>query len=132
MTLTFAERQELATQFADHVVRMQRCLHAAGHHMSKDAIVQAWAKYSDNLCAGWLMLPDDDPALLEILLKYLPSGTDTRTNLWRTTIVEASDDSGDGIMQLPDELLMQIGWKKGDTLSIIQDESGDLIIRRLE
>ena len=35
-------------------------------------------------------------------------------------------------MHLPDELLMQIGWKEGDTLSIVEDDSGDLIIRRVE
>jgi hypothetical protein len=132
MMPTFSERQELAKQFADHVTRMRGCLQAAGRHASDDDIVRAWAQYSEDLCAGWLMLPDDDPALLEILLRHLPSSTDTRTNLWRTTIVEASDGSGDGIMQLPDELLMQIGWKEGDTLSIIEDESGDLIIRRVE
>lgn len=33
-------------------------------------------------------------------------------------------------MQLPDELLMQAGRREGDTLSIFQDESRDLIIRR--
>lgn len=132
MMPTFSERQELAKQFADHVVRMRRCLQAAGRHVLDDDVVRAWAQYSDDLCAGWLMLPEDDPALLDILLKYLPSNTDTRANLWRTTIVEASDDSGDGIMQLPTELLQQTGWKEGDTLSIVQDESGDLIIRRAE
>lgn len=132
MMPTFSERQELAKQFADHVARMRSCLQAVGRHVSDDDAVLAWTTYSEDICAGWLMLPDDDPALLEILLKYLPSGTDTRTNLWRTTIVEASDGSGDGIIQLPDELLMQIGWKEGDTLSIVQDDSGNLIIRRFE
>lgn len=132
MMPTFTERHELAKQFADHVARMRGCLHAAGRHALDDDIVRAWVQYSDDLCAGWLMLPDDDSALLAILLKHLPSGTGNRTSLWRTTLVDAGDGSGDGIVALPDELLMQLGWQEGDTLSIVQDESGDLVIRRVE
>lgn len=70
------------------------------------------------------MPPDADPALQEMLLKYFPSGIDTRTKLWHTTVIDAGDGSGDGLLPLPDELLAHIGWKEGDTLSVIQDESG--------
>lgn len=128
MMPTFSERQEFAQQFADNVARMRRCLYAAGKQVEDDDIVYAWADYSDGLCAGWLMLPEKDKDLLAILLKHLPPSS----MRWRTTIQDAGDGSGDGILELPDELLAQLGWAEGDTLSITKAESGDLILRRVE
>lgn len=77
-------------------------------------------------------LPNDDPRLLEILLKYLTSVADTRTNSWQATIIDAGDGSGDGILELPDELLTQAGWKEGDQLAIDRTDSGELILRRAQ
>lgn len=132
MLPTFDERQELAKQFKDDVARMRSCLHSSGRHVSEDDVVRAWAQYSDDVCAGWLMLPNDDPRLLEILLKYLTSVADTRTNSWQATIIDAGDGSGDGILELPDELLTQAGWKEGDQLAIDRTDSGELILRRAQ
>ena len=73
MMPTFDERQELAIQFADHVTRMRRCMQDIDKPVKDDDLVYAWADYSDGVCASWLMLPEEDSALLEILLKYLPS-----------------------------------------------------------
>lgn len=131
MMPTYSERQELARQFADHVARMRRCLRAAGRQVVEDDVVRAWTEYSGNLCAGWLELPDDDAALLEILLKHLPTRTGDQ-GVWHATIKDAGDGSGDGIFELPDALLAQIGWKEGDLLTITKAESGDLILRRVE
>jgi hypothetical protein len=128
MMPTFSERQELAKQFADHVARMRRCLQAAGKQVEEDDIVYAWAAYSDGLCAGWLRLPDDDDALLTILLQHLPTSRLT----WQTTVLDAGDGSGDCILELPEELLLRTGWKAGDTLSITQAESGGWILERVE
>ncbi|HVL09521.1 MAG TPA: hypothetical protein VM512_10245 [Burkholderiaceae bacterium] len=129
---TYSERQELAKQFADHVARMQRCLHAAGHHVTEDDIVRAWVEYSSNLCAGWLGLPDDDAALFDILRKHLPTRTDDQGTVWHATIKGAGDGSGDGILDLPDELLARMGWTEGDLLTIEKTDSGDLLLRRAE
>lgn len=127
MIPTYSERQALAQQFSDNVARMRHCLHTAGKQVEDDDIVYAWTDYSDGLCAGWLMLPEKDEALLAILLKHLPPSG----RRWRTTIRDAGDGSGDGILELPDDMLTQLGWKDGDTLSITKEESGDLILRRV-
>lgn len=132
MMPTFSERQKLAKQFATDITRMQHCLHTAGRHVSDDNVVYAWAEYSDHVCASWLTLPDDEAALLETLLKYLPSGAGTQAIMWRTTCLYAGDGSGDSIVELPDELLAQLGWKVGDTLTISKTDSGELILRRAD
>lgn len=129
MMPTFSERQELAKQFGNDVARMRHCLEAAGKQVEDDDVVYAWADYSNGLCAGWLMLPkEDDALLLQILLKHLP----LVGKRWQTTIADARDGSGDGILLLPDELMSHMGWKEGDALSIIKAESGELILRRVE
>jgi hypothetical protein len=132
MMPTFKERQRLASDFAAHVARMQRCLQSAGRCVSDDEIVRAWVEYSDAVCAGWLMPPDDDSALLEILCEHLPSGAGMQPPIWHTTMLAADDGSGDGILELPDELMAQMGWKEGDTMSITKTDSGELILRRVQ
>lgn len=134
MTPTFPERQDLTKEYEAQVERMQRCLQEAGHPVKSDYIFRAWSDYSDSLCATWLMLPDDDGALLNILLKYLPSTRlkDAQTNAFTGQIVDAGDGSGDGILELPDELLAPLGWKEGDTLSIETTDSGELLLKRID
>ncbi len=109
---------------------MRHCLDTAGRHVSDDNVVHAWEEYSDHVCSSWLTLPDDEAALLEILLKYLPSGAGTQADMWRTTLLDAGDGSGDSIVELPDELLAQLDWKMGDTLTISKRDSGALMLRR--
>jgi hypothetical protein len=128
MAPTFNERQGLAKQFADDVARMRRCLQDVDRQVVDDDLVIAWSDYSDGLCAVWLMLPEADDALLAILLRHLPlSG-----RRWETTLLDAGDGSGDAILTLPEELLAYVGWKVGDTLSLLHDESGRIILRREE
>jgi hypothetical protein len=128
MGLTFRERQELAVQFANDVARMRRCVQAAGRQVEDDDLVYAWADYCDGWAAGWLTLPEEEEALLAILLKHLPPAR----GHWRATMLDAGDGTGDGVLPLPDELLAQMGWQEGDILSITRDECGDLILRRVD
>jgi hypothetical protein len=39
-------------------------------------------------------------------------------------------DDGSGILELPDELLAQVGWKEGETLPISKVDSSNLILWR--
>lgn len=93
-----------------------------------DDIVHAWADYSDAVCASWLMLPEDDDALLKILLQHLPTSRVT----WQTTVLDAGDGCGECVLELPEDLLVRTGWKEGDTLIITQAESGGWILERVE
>ena len=40
-------------------------------------------------------------------------------------------DNGDAIIELPDELLNEMGWKEGDTLDI-SEKDGKIIIKKIE
>jgi hypothetical protein len=120
------DKKALATQFADDVARMQRCLNAIGKHVADDKIIYAWADYSGGLCADWLMLPEKDADLLKILLKQLPSSPLT----WQATIQDAGDGSGDQVLKLPDEIIGQLGWQEGDTLCITKLGSDELAFKK--
>jgi bifunctional DNA-binding transcriptional regulator/antitoxin component of YhaV-PrlF toxin-antitoxin module len=39
-------------------------------------------------------------------------------------------DNGDAILELPDELLNEMGWKEGDTLDI-SEKNGKIIIKKI-
>jgi bifunctional DNA-binding transcriptional regulator/antitoxin component of YhaV-PrlF toxin-antitoxin module len=40
-------------------------------------------------------------------------------------------DNGDAIIELPPELLEEMGWKEGDTLDI-SEEKGKIIIKKID
>jgi bifunctional DNA-binding transcriptional regulator/antitoxin component of YhaV-PrlF toxin-antitoxin module len=40
-------------------------------------------------------------------------------------------DNGDAILELPDELLKEMGWKEGDTLDI-SEKKGNIIIKKID
>ena len=40
-------------------------------------------------------------------------------------------DNGDAIIELPPELLEEVGWKEGDTLDI-SEEKGKIIIKKID
>ena len=40
-------------------------------------------------------------------------------------------DNGDAIVELPPELLEEMGWKEGDTLDI-SEKDGKIIIKKIE
>ena len=46
------------------------------------------------------------------------SNTKPKLTSFVGTIEDAPDGSGDGILTFPPELIAELGWKEGDTLSI--------------
>lgn len=51
-------------------------------------------------------------------------------NTWRTVCLDAGDESGDVIIELPAELLDKLGWSVGDQL--VAEKSDDLILLKLK
>lgn len=51
-------------------------------------------------------------------------------NSWITQLIEADDGSGDAILQFPDELIQQKGWKEGTVLNlrVEQTVTGNVLI----
>jgi hypothetical protein len=46
--------------------------------------------------------------------------------LWTTQILDAEDGSGDAIIELPEELMTQLGWRIGDELDFTVVEASYL------
>ena len=128
MKPTFLECQELKKAFAKEIGRMQRCVQDAGFTITDDEAVLAWVTYSDDLCAGWLGLPEGDADLRDILVKYLPGA---KHQVWRVTGIKSGDGSGDVFVPLPSDLLVRLGWEIGTELSIEQADDGSLVLRRI-
>lgn len=53
------------------------------------------------------------------------------TALWSTRIIDAGDGSGDGIVELPDSLLTQLGWNEGDRLNLTVDDDGNIRLTKI-
>lgn len=51
-------------------------------------------------------------------------------NTWVTQLIEAEDGSGDAILQFPDELIQQKGWKEGTVLNlqVRETETGNVLV----
>ena len=47
--------------------------------------------------------------------------------IWKTELIETDDGTGDAILQFPDELIAETGWKEGTVLNLMV-EDGVLII----
>lgn len=43
-----------------------------------------------------------------------------------STLLDAGDGSGDGILELSDELLARMGWREGDMLDVSQAGDGSI------
>ncbi len=56
---------------AADIRRMRRVLHERGYTAPDETLYSAWAQVSDDLCAGWLLLPDLDDQLFQELMRYL-------------------------------------------------------------
>ena len=52
------------------------------------------------------------------------------TNSWTAEILEDPDDPESLILQFPDEMLAQLGWKPGDTLIWDLQENGSITISK--
>ena len=127
------KRRSFAVQLKIDVERMVRCAHDAGHNVTEKDLVSAWTDYSDSLCATWMMLPEESDTLLSILLKHIESNRASREKSIKfiTTIVDAGDGTGDGIIEIPNDLLDALGWREGDVLSVEVREPFALIAQRL-
>ncbi len=51
-------------------------------------------------------------------------------NSWVTQLIETNDGSGDAILQFPDELIQQKGWKEGTVLNleVQQTPTGNVLV----
>jgi len=51
-------------------------------------------------------------------------------NSWVTHLIDTEDGSGDLILQFPDELVVEKGWKEGTVLNLKVEEtpSGNIIV----
>lgn len=49
---------------------------------------------------------------------------------WKTQLIETDDGTGDGILQFPDELITEMGWKEGTVLKLSVEETatGNVLI----
>lgn len=50
--------------------------------------------------------------------------------VWKLTLIEAGDGSGDALVELPDDLLTTVGWVEGDLLEIEQAEKKCIVIKK--
>ena len=51
--------------------------------------------------------------------------------VYTTTIEDAEDGSGDGILTIPPEIIRQTGWKEGTKLDISLGENGEIILQEV-
>lgn len=127
------ERLELLHQHGADIARIQHCLMVGAHTVTPLQAVSMWLNYSESHFAMWLQLPSHDKELLEILIEHLPSTTMLQSNpsIWQAKLVDAGDDSGDVVLELPDELLMQIGWDVDDMLEVSLHDDQISVARKI-
>lgn len=132
MAASRKERLELLHQFSSDITRIQQCLLVSARTVTPLQALSMWLDYSENHCAMWLQLPSDDKDLMNILSRRLPSTTMLQENpsTWEATLVAAGDESGDAVLELPDELLMQLGWDEDDTLEVSVHNGQISVIRK--
>lgn len=133
MATSRKERLELLHQFSGDIARIQHCLLVSGRTVTPLQSLSMWLDYSENNCAMWIQLPVDDKELLNILSQHLPSTTMLQANppTWQATLIDAGDESGDAVLELPDELLLQLGWDEGDTLEVSVHNDQISVIRKM-
>jgi hypothetical protein len=132
MATSRKERLELLEQFGNDVTRIQRCLLVTTLTVTPLQALSMWLDYSENHCASWLQLPDDDKELLNILRQNLPNTTMLQINppTWQAKLIDAGDASGDAVLVLPDELLMELGWDEEDMLEISVEDDQISVVRK--
>lgn len=132
MATSRKERLELLHQFSSDIARIQQCLLVSARTVTPLQALSMWLDYSENYCAMWIQLPVDDNELLNILIQHLPSTTMRQANppTWEAKLVDAGDDSGDVVLELPDELLTQLGWDEDDTLEVSVHNNQIAVVRK--
>ncbi|CAJ0727679.1 MULTISPECIES: hypothetical protein [Ralstonia] len=127
-----AVKDALAHRYPD-VMRMKSCLRAAGYEVADADLAAAWISHSSSESTDWSAAPDEEGALLAILLQgetplLISPGA---LHHWRTTVLDTDDGSGDQIVPLPDELMSAMGWSIGDALEIGATAAGDVRLRKV-
>lgn len=132
MATSRKERLELLEQFGNDVTRIQRCLLVTTLTVTPLQAFSMWQDYSEGHYASWLRLPDDDRELLNILREHLPNVKMLQINppIWQTKLIDAGDASGDAVLVLPDEFLMELGWDEGDLLEVSVEDDQISIVRK--
>jgi formylmethanofuran dehydrogenase subunit D len=60
------------------------------------------------------------------------SGSVGRGKTWTAEVFDDPDDPEQGILQFPDELVEQLGWKEGDTLVWSVQDDGSVVIKKAD
>jgi hypothetical protein len=68
---TFIYRQKEEFCYKHDVLRIVEAFANMGHTISEIDAQLAWEEHSDDLCAGWLILPDTDREIMNALIPYL-------------------------------------------------------------
>lgn len=55
----------------------------------------------------------------------------TDKNRWILVIQDTGDGSGDGIVELPDDLMEAAGWVLGDVLNLIEQVDGGFLVEKI-
>ena len=56
-----------------------------GYHISKVDARRAWKSYSDMMCAGWMILPEDDDEVFQTVFEQCFAIEEAE---WRTSLDE--------------------------------------------
>lgn len=133
MATSRQERLELLHLHGGDIARMQHCLMVSDRTVTPLQAVSMWLDHSESSCAMWLQLPSDDKELLNILRQHMPSTKMLQANpsTWQGKLIDAGDGSGDAVLELPDELLMQLGWDEDDTLELSGKNDQISVARKL-
>lgn len=58
-------------RYPEDIERIGKLLFCEGYWSTPEECQQLWKLYSDDLCAGWLILPEDDDAVLAAIRPYI-------------------------------------------------------------
>jgi hypothetical protein len=61
-------------EFAQDAKRIQQALAKNGFLATDDECRQLWQLFSDNMCAGWMTVPNDDGEILASVSPYFDEG----------------------------------------------------------
>ncbi len=65
--------------YSDDITRMRQICHRKGFETTRADVTEAWAHHSERVCAGWLVLPEDDEELFLELLEEMETEVDDDT-----------------------------------------------------
>lgn len=56
-------------KYDDDIDRMLKICIDAGYSIQRRDLIELWCDFSDELCATWLLLPEQDEDILQIILE---------------------------------------------------------------